>query len=635
MRPLLRILRLLTVVALGSFLCATALPARAAEEPIEYVVFSILPDGSVEPIFSTPVVVSRAEPSRATAVPAASRDTTTVTLRMRDAAGSLVWEDTQLLPTELRSETPGEPLGDGTFAIEAHRIPGGARTFVARVPIVPGARLALESAAFSRAAELRLDALPSVAPAPAPDVVQIVRNGDPANRLDMLIMGDGYTAAERAKFEADAADLAAGFVSITPLREYRNYANVAALFVPSNQSGADQPAFVSGCDQYGRIQTCCGDTTAFGEPTVTVDTAFDATFCSFNVQRALTVDNAKVFTAAAAVPDWDLIVVLVNTPVYGGTGGPLSAVSVSGLQTLVTQHEHGHTFGRLADEYDDPFPGYPRCSDVNVGSALCEPNVTDQTSRGLIKWQRWIAAAQPIPSIDPPTIETAAGLWQGARYLGFGVYRQGFACIMRVNGAPFCDVAAETLALRYYQGGWGAPADGIDNIEPGTETPPVGAVTVPESGGTFSAAVLGPIDGPPVATQWLVDGVPMTAANVANGARASFTLTAAPGIHTLALQVTDMSPIIHPTVRDTVTSVRAWTVTVGASGASICGDADGSGTVTVTDGVQALRAAAALPSLCAPSRCDVDGSGTVSVTDGVNVLRAAAGLSFPSACPAQ
>jgi hypothetical protein len=128
--------------------------------------------------------------------------------------------------------------------------------------------------------------------------VRLVQNGDPANRLDMLIMGDGYTAAERAKFESDAADIAAGFFSITPLREYRNYANVTTLFVPSSQSGADQPAFDADCSQFDRVQTCCGDSTAFGAGAVTVDTAFDATFCSFNVQRALTVDDAKVFAAA-------------------------------------------------------------------------------------------------------------------------------------------------------------------------------------------------------------------------------------------------------------------------------------------------------------------------------------------------
>ena len=67
--------------------------------------------------------------------------------------------------------------------------------------------------------------------------------------------------------------------------------------------------------------------------------------------------------------------------------------------------------------------------------------------------------------------------------------------------------------------------------------------------------------------------------------------------------------------------------------AQTCGDADGSGTVTVTDGVQTLRAAAGLASSCTPERCDVDASGSVTVSDGVNVLRKAAGLSAPEACP--
>lgn len=67
--------------------------------------------------------------------------------------------------------------------------------------------------------------------------------------------------------------------------------------------------------------------------------------------------------------------------------------------------------------------------------------------------------------------------------------------------------------------------------------------------------------------------------------------------------------------------------------AQTCGDADGSGSVTVTDGVQTLRSAAGLSASCTAARCDVDGSGSVTVTDGVNVLRKAAGLSAPSACP--
>jgi hypothetical protein len=63
-----------------------------------------------------------------------------------------------------------------------------------------------------------------------------------------------------------------------------------------------------------------------------------------------------------------------------------------------------------------------------------------------------------------------------------------------------------------------------------------------------------------------------------------------------------------------------------------CGDADGSGSVGVSDGVQTLRAAAGLESLCTPGVCDVDGSGTITVTDGVSVLRKAAGLTITESC---
>jgi hypothetical protein len=66
--------------------------------------------------------------------------------------------------------------------------------------------------------------------------------------------------------------------------------------------------------------------------------------------------------------------------------------------------------------------------------------------------------------------------------------------------------------------------------------------------------------------------------------------------------------------------------------AQVCGDADGNGSVTVTDGVQALRSAAGLSSSCTAAACDVDGNGSTTVTDGVNVLRKAAGLSSPDAC---
>jgi hypothetical protein len=66
---------------------------------------------------------------------------------------------------------------------------------------------------------------------------------------------------------------------------------------------------------------------------------------------------------------------------------------------------------------------------------------------------------------------------------------------------------------------------------------------------------------------------------------------------------------------------------------ALCGDPNGSGTVTVSDGVQVLNASASLASTCSLETCDVDGNGSITLTDGVNVLRGAAGLSFPQNCP--
>jgi hypothetical protein len=79
--------------------------------------------------------------------------------------------------------------------------------------------------------------------------------------------------------------------------------------------------------------------------------------------------------------------------------------------------------------------------------------------------------------------------------------------------------------------------------------------------------------------------------------------------------------------------VAAFVIAIGSPAtAEVCGDADGNGEITVTDGVAVLRSAADLPSNCLPTSCDVDGNGTISVTDGVAVLRAAAELSADLSC---
>lgn len=84
-------------------------------------------------------------------------------------------------------------------------------------------------------------------------------------------------------------------------------------------------------------------------------------------------------------------------------------------------------------------------------------------------------------------------------------------------------------------------------------------------------------------------------------------------------------------MRIVIMLVTIVVLTAATASAQTCGDANGDDTVNVTDGVQALRAAASLSSTC-DEGCDVDGSGSVTVTDGVNILRGAAGLSFAATC---
>jgi hypothetical protein len=99
------------------------------------------------------------------------------------------------------------------------------------------------------------------------------------------------------------------------------------------------------------------------------------------------------------------------------------------------------------------------------------------------------------------------------------------------------------------------------------------------------------------------------------------------------LQISDAPATCPPLATPTATPVTPQpTATPGL--ASRCGDADGNGTVNVTDGVVVLRTAAGLGSGCGVlAACDLDGNGAVNVTDGVNVLRSAAGLSADLTCP--
>ena len=89
------------------------------------------------------------------------------------------------------------------------------------------------------------------------------------------------------------------------------------------------------------------------------DTALGSAYNCGNVVRVICVDNAAVnavLSRSVPIEARDLVIVLVNDPEYGGSGGPVIVASALTATVEIALHESGHTFGRLADEYDLPPP---------------------------------------------------------------------------------------------------------------------------------------------------------------------------------------------------------------------------------------------------------------------------------------
>src|ERR1700759_5602736 len=68
-------------------------------------------------------------------------------------------------------------------------------------------------------------------------VVPIRVTGDPAKRFNLVILGDGYTAADMPKCRADVDKHMTVLFPIEPFKSYRNYMNVYTVEITSPVSG--------------------------------------------------------------------------------------------------------------------------------------------------------------------------------------------------------------------------------------------------------------------------------------------------------------------------------------------------------------------------------------------------------------
>ena len=296
---------------------------------------------------------------------------------------------------------------------------------------------------------------------------KIVDHGPDAQRYNVVILGDGYRAAEMAKYRADVQAFVHVFGETAPFADLWCGINVHRIDVVSTDSGADDPI-------------ACGDGTA-GSGAV-ARTYFDATFCSGNaIRRLLTCDSASALDVAhAQVPAAHVTMVIVNSALYGGSGGAVATFSTAAGAAEIALHEMGHTAFGLADEYEY----YAGCGsgevghDVYTGGEPVEPNVTRNANRASIKWKSVLSSAvDALPTTanancsqcDPqqdPRGPDYVGAYEGARYMHCGCYRPSYDCRMRTLGQPFCgacrkairDALAPYLPLAWQGLWWKSPA---------------------------------------------------------------------------------------------------------------------------------------------------------------------------------
>src|SRR5215207_7764346 len=92
---------------------------------------------------------------------------------------------------------------------------------------------------------------PNPVPLPEPKVVPIQVTGPPSQRLNMIILGDGYQFDQQSIFRADLDRNLNVMWATEPFRSYRNYINIYAVEIASIDYGVR-------CDPDGRVRSSDG-----------------------------------------------------------------------------------------------------------------------------------------------------------------------------------------------------------------------------------------------------------------------------------------------------------------------------------------------------------------------------------------
>ncbi len=248
-------------------------------------------------------------------------------------------------------------------------------------------------------------------------------SGDPSEKVDIVIIPEGYTREEMDKFKDDCKRFAGYLFNSSPFKENEDKFNIWGIQAPSEEEGTDIPG-----DHVWR------------------KTLLNSSFYTFNLKRYLmTTDNKKVRDVASNAP-YDQIYILVNTSEYGG-GAIYNYYSVcvsrNPYSEYIFAHEFGHGFSYLADEYSERNSPYKNFYNFKVEPT--EPNLTTLVDFKL-KWEDLVDKSTPIPTPEKPEYKNTVGAFKGGGYVDKGIYRPMEDCEMRsISVNNFCAVCKRAI----------------------------------------------------------------------------------------------------------------------------------------------------------------------------------------------
>ncbi len=300
-------------------------------------------------------------------------------------------------------------------------------------------------------------------------IFSYIVNGPEKDHVDIVVLGDGYTAKEMKKFRKDVSRLADELFKVEPFMSRKMDFNLRAVETPSASSGVNKP-----------------------HPGVFKRTALSLSYGAFDSERyVLGFDNRTIRDVAASVP-YDYMFILVNERTYGGGGifNLYSTVATDNkFSDYIFVHEFGHTFGALADEYYTSDVAYQT---PQITVEPWEPNVTALFDPAQLKWKELVKELTPLPTpwgkeefdnfsydiqkkrramraanvpetemealfehekktslemFDKNKYKDSAGAFEGGNYMQFGIYRSALDCIMFTrNKQQFCPACSKALS---------------------------------------------------------------------------------------------------------------------------------------------------------------------------------------------